>query len=379
MELETKIKLPPQYWLEIDLKAILFNIKNIKSLIGKNTSIIAVIKSNAYGHGILEVAKLLTPHVSYFAVAGLEEVIILRESGISIPILFLSNPLNEEDYELIFDYKITPTINNFYSLEKFDKLAGKYNSILSVHLKIDTGMGRMGINWEEKEEILNLLLKAQNLKLEAIYTHFSKAEDPQYTRLQMERFEEVVSYIKKFYRYNFKLHAANSCATLKFSSSWYDLVRIGLIIYGIYPEIGVRNRIELRQAMSFKTKLIEVKEVKKGDFIGYNCTYKTPSDTKIGIIPVGYSQGLPLSLSNKGFVLIRGKRIPIIGRISMDETILDLREIENPQIGEETVITGIQGEEEIRIEELAELSGTIPYEILCRFGKNKNKIYIKNV
>lgn len=376
MSIFIKERIEPRFWLEVDLRAIEANISNIKQLLGTNSAIIAVVKADAYGHGLLKVAETISSQVDLFAVSGLDEAVILREAGIANPILFLSNPVREEDLEIIYHYRIIPTINDITQILWLNSYAQRHNFKLVAHLKIDSGMGRLGIRSESYRDIGEKLLASRNLILDAIYTHFAKAEDPQYTREQIARFEQAVSYLKQITDYNFRLHAANSCATLKFSSIWYHWVRVGLIIYGIYPEPAVKNRISLTQAICLKTRLIAIKEIPAGSYIGYGCSYKTSSCTKIGIIPVGYAHGIPWTLSNKGAVLIRGKRVPIIGRISMDQIIINLKEIENPALGEEIVVVGRQEDEEIRVEEIAELAGTIPYEILCGIGNVRDKRYL---
>ncbi len=377
MEIQIRSRISPRSWIEIDLNAIRENALTLKSFLKSDVKIIAVVKSNAYEHGIVEVADVLKDLVTVFAVSGLEEACALRDSGIDNKIIFLSNPLNLEDVDFIMHKDIIPTINSIEILNLYEKKASQEGKSLNVHFKIDTGMSRLGIQWDNKEELVKSIQGAKHLNIQGCFTHFAHAEDIQYTRNQIERFESVVKFLRQ-YGYSFIQHAANSSAILRMPSVWYDSVRPGLMLYGIYPDLGVKNRIKLRQAISFKTKLMQVKEIKNGDYVGYCCTYKAPADMKIGIVPVGYSHGIPWSLSSKGFLLLQGKRVPILGRVSMDQIILDLRGIENPCIGDEVVITGKQIDDEIRIEELAELSNTIPYEILCNFGKVRDKIYLKD-
>ncbi|MDP8234263.1 MAG: alanine racemase [Candidatus Saelkia tenebricola] len=376
MEIEISNKISSRCWIEVDLDVIRENALSLRSFLKSDTGIIAVVKSNAYEHGINEVGAILSDIVDMFAVSSLQEAVVLREAGVENPVLFFSNPLNEDDLDLIFQYDILPVINDISFLEIFENKARQLGVRKAVDIKIDTGMSRLGIAWDEKSNLLNCLNKIEYLDIHGCFTHFAHAEDIQFTRLQSERFQDITNLLKDN-GYDFKCHAANSSTTLRMPSVWFDYVRPGLILYGIYPDLGVKNRISLKQAFSFKTRLMQVKDVKKGSFIGYCCTYKAPSDMKIGIIPVGYNQGIPWSFSNKGLVLLRGKRVPILGRVSMDQIIINLREIESPKIAEEVVITGIQGTEEIKIEELAELSNTIPYEIICGLGKVQNKIYLK--
>ena len=377
MQIEIKDRILPRCWLEIDLAAITENVRNLRAFLKSETGIIAVVKSNAYGHGIVEVAESIIDYVDTFAVSSLDEALFLRESGVSKPILFLSNPIGEEDLDFIFQNNITPAINGIEYLDVFEKKAKASETELDVHLNIDTGMSRLGVLYDGRHAFLNSLNKISALNIRGCFTHFAHAENIEYTRLQQGRFEKVSNMLKSS-GHNFKQHAANSSAALRMPSVWYDYVRPGLILYGIYPDAAVKNRISIKQAMSFKTKLIQVKNVKKGTYIGYCCTYKAPSDMAIGVVPVGYNQGIPWSFSNKGCMLLRGRRVSILGRVSMDQVVLDLREIENPGIGEEIVITGTQVQEELGIEELAELSNTIPYEIVCGFGKVKTKKFLKS-
>jgi len=377
MQIEIKEKIFPRCWLEINLDAIAENVRNLRAFLRSETGIIAVVKSNAYGHGIVEVAEEIIDYVDTFAVSSLDEALLLRESGINKPILFLSNPIGREDLDLIFQKNIIPAINGIEYLDIFGKNAKALETKIDVHLNIDTGMSRLGILYDEKHVLLNSLDTVSALNIRGCFTHFAYAEDVKYTRMQQERFEEVSNMLKSS-GYSFKQHAANSSATLRMPSVWYDYVRPGLILYGVYPDTAVKNRISIKQAMSFKTKLIQVKNVKKGTYVGYCCTYKAPSDMTIGVVPVGYNQGIPWSFSNKGCMLLRGRRVPILGRVSMDQTVLDLREIKNPGMGEEIVITGVQAQEGLGIEELAELSNTIPYEVVCGFGKVRTKIFLKS-
>jgi len=375
MQIEIRDSISSRYWLEIDLNILKSNILNLREFLKSEVGIIAVVKSNAYEHGIREVVESLENLVDIFAVSSLNEACEIRELGVDKPILFLSNPLGPEDINFIIEKSIIPVINDIEFLKSFQERALNIGIKIPVHIKFDTGMSRLGIDWRDNDKLIKALLKSNCIDVKGCFTHFAHAEDVEFTRLQSERFQEATGTLKS-YGYNFISHLANSSTTLRMPSLWFDFVRPGLILYGIYPDSGVKNRINIAQAMTFKTRLIATKKIKKGSFIGYCCTYKASSDMKIGIIPVGYNQGIPWSFSNRGMVLLRSKRVPILGRISMDQIVIDLREVEEAQIGDEVVITGKQGSEEIKIEELAELSGTIPYEVLCGLGKVKNRIYI---
>ncbi|MDP8216380.1 MAG: alanine racemase [Candidatus Kaelpia imicola] len=375
MQIDLRNRISSRCWLEIDLNILRSNLLNLRKFLKSEVGIIAVVKSDAYEHGIKEVVETLADLVDIFAVSSLNKAYEIKECGIDKPILFLSNPLGADDLNFIIEKDIIPVINSIEFLDSFQRRAVQAGIKIPVHIKIDTGMSRLGVGWEESNRLIKALLKASHLDVQGCFTHFAHAEDIDFTRLQAERFQHSRTLLKS-HGYNFISHAANSSATLRMPSLWYDFVRPGLILYGVYPDSGVKNRIRITQAMSFKTRLIEIKTVRRGSFIGYCCTYKASLDMKIGIIPVGYNQGIPWSSSNRGSVLLRSKRVPILGRISMDQIIVDLREVEEAQIGDEIVITGKQGTEEIRIEELAELSNTIPYEVLCSLGKAKDRVYL---
>ncbi len=375
MQIEVREKISSRCWLEIDLNAIKSNLSSLRELLKSEVGIIAVVKSNAYEHGIREVAGVLKKAVDIFAVSSLDEAYIIRELGIDKPILFLSNPLGEEDINFIIEEHITPVINGIEFLELFQKRALGMGIRIPVHIKFDTGMSRLGIDWRDSRKLTEALSHSGSIDVKGCFTHFAHAEDVDFTRLQSERFQDSITMLRS-YGHSFISHLANSSATLRMPSLWSDFVRPGLILYGVYPDYGLKNRIKLSQSISFKTRLIATKRVKSGSFIGYCCTYKAQSDMKIGIIPVGYNQGIPWSLSNRGLVLLRSKRVPILGRVSMDQIVVDLREVEEAEVGDQVVIVGRQGSEELRVEELAERSSTIPYEILCGLGKVKDRVYI---
>ncbi len=375
MRIDIRDRVSSRCWLEVDLKTIQSNALRLKKLLKSEVGIIAVIKSNAYEHGIEKVAEILEDIVDIFAVSSLDEAYEVKSIGVEKQILFLSNPLGAEDIDFIIEEGITPVVNDVGFLKSFQKKALNANVKIPVHIKFDTGMSRLGVDWRDSDKLIKVLSNSNHIDVKGCFTHFAHAEDVEFTRLQSERFQKATNVLKS-YGYNFISHLANSSTTLRMPSLWSDFVRPGLILYGVYPDSGVKNRIELSQAMTFKTRLIATKRVKEGSFVGYCCTYKIPSDMNIGIIPVGYNQGIPWSFSNKGMVLLRSKRVPILGRISMDQIVVDLREAKEAQIGDEVVITGKQGAEEIRIEELAELSNTIPYEVLCGLGKVKDRVYI---
>lgn len=362
-------------WAEIDLRAIEYNYKKVRSLVGKSVKIMVVVKANAYGHGTVEVAKVLESlGVDYLGVATTDEAMRLRDHGIKTPVLILGLVLPGE-LKAIIENDITLTLCSYDMLDEIKKIV-KNGHRAKVHIKIDTGMGRIGI-WHE--EALNFIKNAaheKNIMVEGIYTHFSTAgRDSFFTNYQIESFEKLVAQLEKF-DVNIPIkHAANSIATVDFKKSYLNLVRPGLIIYGMYPKYNFPKLIKLKPAMSFKTKVVFIKDTPPGRSISYGRTHVTQKYTRIATLPVGYADGYALGLSNKAEVLIKGRRAPVIGRITMDQTMIDIGHIKGVKIGDEVVLIGKQGRNEIRTEKLARLAGTIAYEFVCSISNRVPRVY----
>jgi len=369
-------------WVEINLDAIANNVKNIKKLIGKKKELMAVVKGNAYGHDILEIASVvLNNGATRLAVARLEEGIFLRKSGITVPILVLGLTLKQQ-VEPLVSYNITPTVSEYEMIEKLSDSAFKEDKIVKVHLKVDTGMGRIGI---PPNHVLNFIKKVKvlkNVEIEGIFTHFSVADekDKSYTEAQFKKFVEVLNILEKEgIRIPVK-HVGNSATLLDLPHMWLDMVRPGISLYGLYPSEDVQKTVKLTPAYSFKTRIVFLKELLQGKDIGYGRTYTTKKKrTVVASLPVGYADGYNRLLSNKGEVLVKGKRFPIIGRICMDQCIIDVTDLSQVKIGDEVVLWGKQGHEEITIEEIAGKIGTINYEIVHMPDKKRvPKLFIKN-
>ena len=369
-------------WVEINLDAIANNVKNIKKLIGKKKEVMAVVKGNAYGHDILEIASVvLNNGATRLAVARLEEGIFLRKSGINVPILVLGLTLKQQ-VEPLVSYNITPTVSEYEMIEKLSDSAFKEDKIVKVHLKVDTGMGRIGIS---PNHVLNFIKKVKvlkNVEIEGIFTHFSVADekDKSYTEAQFKKFVEVLNILEKEgIRIPVK-HVGNSATLLDLPHMWLDMVRPGISLYGLYPSEDVQKTVKLTPAYSFKTRIVFLKELLQGEDVGYGRTYTTKKKrTVVASLPVGYADGYNRLLSNKGEVLVKGKRFPIIGRICMDQCIIDVTDLSQVKIGDEVVLWGKQGHEEITIEEIAGKIGTINYEIVHMPDKKRvPKLFIKN-
>lgn len=368
-------------WLEINLDAIAHNVRTIKEIVGRNTQIIAVVKANAYGHGAVEVSQVaLENGVAILAVGVVEEGIILRKAGIKAPILICGLTL-EDQLEPLLSYNLTPTICDLQILEALSKVAGENGKTVGIHIKIDTGMGRLGISPPKTLNFVKKISKMRNIKIEGIFTHLAATneKDGIYTKMQFDEYKKALLELEKE-GINIPLkHIANSAAILNSSSMYLDAVRPGIILYGLFPSPKSERTVELKPAAEFKTKIIFLKKVSPGKSIGYGRTYITTKPTKVATLPVGYADGYSRLLSNKGEVLVRGERAPIIGRICMDLCMIDVTHIPQVQIGDEVVLWGRQGSEIIWAEEIAGKIGSIVYEVICMVDKERvPRVFIKD-
>ncbi len=370
--------LKPHYrptWAEIDLKAIEHNYKQVRRLVGKNTNIMVVVKANAYGHGIVEVSTVLKKlGVNYLGVATTDEAIRLREHDINTPILVLGSVLPDE-VKVLIENNITLTLCNEDLLAAIKREAA--NGIKAkVHIKIDTGMGRIGVWHEEALQFIKTIAQEKHITIEGIYTHFSSAgRDDFFTGYQIDAFEKVLTKLEGFDIRIPLRHAANSIATVDFKRSHLNLVRPGLIIYGMYPKHTFPKLIKLKPALSLRTKIVYIKETPPGRSISYGRTYVTQKHTKIATLPVGYADGYARNLSNKAEVLVRGRRAHIVGKVTMDQMMIDIGHIRGVRIGDEVTLIGKQGRDEIRPEKLARLAETIAYEFVCGISNRVPRVY----
>ena len=369
-------------WVEVNLDAIAQNVRNIKKLIGEKKELMAVVKGNAYGHDVLETSLVFLKNgVSRLAVARIEEGILLRKAGIAVPILVLGLTL-EQQVELLVSYNITPTVCKYETIEKLSKFAVKEEKTVKVHIKVDTGMGRIGIFPNHVLDFVKKVKVLKNIEIEGIFTHFSVADEKNkaYTEAQFKKFMEVLNILEKE---GIKIpvkHVGNSATLLDFPHMWLDLLRPGISIYGLYPSREVQKTVKLIPAHTFKTRIIFLKELPAGECISYGRTYNTQQKrTVVASLPVGYADGYNRLLSNQGEVLVRGKRVPIIGRVCMDQTMIDATNLPQVEIGDEVVLWGRQGQEEITVEEIADKIKTINYEVVHMPDKKRvPKLFIKN-
>ncbi len=364
-------------WVEVDLENIKFNLNQVKKNIPEDTKIMAVVKADAYGHGVIPVAKAaLEGGADRLAVALPEEGKELRENDFKLPIQILGEVLPNQ-IPILVENDLIPTISKLDTVQKLNELAEKKDIIKKVHVKIDTGMGRIGVFPDDAINFIKKVDSYDNIDIEGIMTHFAKAdeEDKSYTYKQWERFQSVIDKLKEI---DIKIpikQAANSATIIDLPEFSLNMVRPGIMMYGLRPSHEVDESFKLKPALSWKAKIVYLKEVPSGTGISYGTTYVTKRKAKIATIPMGYADGFSRLLSNKGEVLINGKRAPIRGRVCMDQFMVDVTDIDNVNIGDELVLIGKQGNDELTATEMADLIGTINYEITCDITKRVPRVY----
>ncbi len=367
--------------IEIDLSAIAHNAAEIKRRIGK-TKLLAVVKADAYGHGLVPVAEAaLKGGADFLGVAGLEEALALREAGIESPILSLSTILPQEADDAV-RHDIRVTVCSLPLLKALDQAAGKQGKKAVVHLKVDTGMGRLGVSPEQAVDFVREARASQNVFVEGIFTHFPSADEEgegsDFTRKQVETFLEIIRRLEDEGMRPPLRHAANSAATIAHPQSRLDMVRCGLLLYGIWPLPHQKPSWNLRPAMRVVSQVLLVKELPPGHPVSYGRTFVTQRPTKIAVVPIGYHDGYDSRLSNRAQALVRGKRAPVIGRVCMDLLMLDVSEIGEVREGDEVVLLGAQGEERITVEEIASWMQTVPHEFISRIGGRMRRVYVSS-
>lgn len=376
---------------EISLSAIGQNLQAIRKIVGKRP-VIAVVKADAYGHGAVEVSKrLLKEGISCFAVAYINEAVELRDAGISVPIIVL---FDTEDVKSMFDFNLTPVIYDMHNAASLSKEAKKRKISLKVHVKVDTGMGRMGLHGNHILAELMKIADMQGLEITGLLSHFSEADlaDRTYAKIQLQRFNAIKEKISEKLKRKIFSHIANSAAILSFKEAHLDAVRPGLMLYGYSPfnqkensppaiakagKTGVCADLKLSPAMSIKTRILCIRNVPSGTPISYGRTFITKRPSRIGVIPLGYADGYNRLFSNNAEVLVNGNRAPVAGRVCMDLTMIDLTDVKGAKEKDEVVIIGRQGNASIKAEELASRSNTISYEILTTLGSRSKRTYVE--
>jgi alanine racemase len=359
----------------IDLGAIAYNIAEMRKKIGDKRNLMAVVKADGYGHGAVEVSRTaLGSGADWLGVALPEEGQQLREAGIEAPILVVGLIQPEEAYKVVKS-ELAQAVASFELLEALDYEANKNSTKISVHVKIDTGMGRIGIKPEETVSFVRKVQSFNNLHLEGVFSHFSSADekDKTFSKRQLRLFNQVINELHAAGIEVPKKHIANSAAILDLPESYYDMVRPGIMIYGLYPSREVSHSIELKPAMTFKTKIAAVKVVPPGTPISYGRTFITKKKTTVATLPVGYADGYSRLLSNRAEVLIKGRRVPVIGTVCMDMCMVDVSSMEDVRPGDEVTLFG----GDLPVDEIAAKIGTINYEVVCAVSKRVPRIYVQ--
>ena len=355
-------------WAEINRSAFRHNAKVVRERIGK-AEMLAVVKANAYGHGLMGVAEALADHIQLFGVANLEEAIALRQQ-FHLPVIILGPSLREE-IPTIVERNFIPTISTFDEAQAFDRI-GK----TSINFKVDTGMGRMGAVENEAVEIFKRVAALPKIDIHSISTHLPVSDvDPDYTKGQLVRFRKIVKQLRAAVPSGYKAHVLQSAGTLGFNETVDEIVRAGIVLYGISPLPEFQKL--LQPAMTWKTRIGLVRDVPKGASISYGRTFVTPKPLRVATLTAGYADGYPRHLSNvNAEMLVRGKRCPLLGRVTMDLMVLDISHLPDVDVGEEVVLMGRQGDAEIPCAELADKAGTITWEITTRIGQRVKRVFV---
>ena len=364
----------------VALDAIRSNFRAISGFLAASTTargpaIIAVVKANAYGHGAAQVGLALEAEgAAMLACADIEEGIALRQAGVCAPILVFG-ALSVSDLEGIVEHQLTPTISTPSAARALQATAGKHGVRMRCHLKIDTGMNRLGFRHDNVRVTLPEVTASPNLEIAAVYTHFATADNPDHPAfaLQRERFEEVLQLLPSIGITTPLRHAANSAALLRDERVWYDFVRPGLMLYGIVPP-PLAATLSLRPALSLRSRIVAVKGIRPGEGSGYGLRNAADRPATLAVVPAGYADGLDLRLAGRGYMLVRGRRAPVVGSVCMDMTTIDVTGMDVAP-GDKVVLVGDQGEDSIGVREIAASIGTIPYELLCRLGSRIERVY----
>ena len=352
-------------YIEVDVEALRSNFQAIRKHVAP-AKVMASIKANGYGHGLVSVARILQDEgVDSLGVAYVEEAIELRQAGVSIPILVFGGLL-EDQVDLYVQYGLDVTASSVFKLEQIDASAKRLGKRARVHLKIDTGLERLGVHHYSAQALFDAALRVRGCEVVGVFSHFARVgrNDLSLARVQLERFLECLRYFEERVQETFLRHIANSAGVLAFPESHLDMVRPGLSLYGVYPDRELRGVLPLKPTLSLKSRVVFFKVVKQGAGVSYDHTWHAPHDTRVITIPIGYGDGYLRSLSNRGSVLVRGKRCPIIGKVCMDQMMVDISPSGEAYNGDEVVLIGQQGSEVITVEDVAAAIDTTPHEIL---------------
>ncbi len=368
--------MPVSTWVEVDLDRFAANLRAIREGLGGACEVLLVAKADAYGHGAREMAAAAEREgVAQFGVATLHEGLQLRLAGCTLPIVALS-PLLEAEIDEAVAHGVDPTVVDDAFARALSEAARRAQRAVRFHVEVDTGMGRIGVREEHAEAFLERVAGLPGLRLASVYTHFpdADAEDLSFARGQMERYRALVGRLGERGLAPPRAHAANSAAVVNLPEARFDLVRVGLIAYGVHPPRDAA-RLPLAPVMSLRSRLVQVRELPAGASVSYARTFVTRRPSRIGVVPVGYGHGYSWLMSNRGEMLVRGRRVPIVGRVTMDLTMVDLTDLPSVGVGEEVVLFGEQDGATLTVEEVAAWSETLPYEVMCTIGKRVARLY----
>ncbi|MDR3316063.1 MAG: alanine racemase [Coriobacteriales bacterium] len=372
-------------WLEIDCEAIRFNLKKFRKHLGPDPRIMAVVKADGYGHGAIEVARVaLATGATMLGVSNVTEGIELRRAGIAAPILVLAQP-PATAIPLILKHQLIVTLYDMDFALALGETADAQGKAAPYHLKVDTGMNRIGVHYSDAGDFLHTVSFHRGLELQGVFTHFATADEREIFEFkkQYEHFAQAIENIRYMGISPGIIHAANTAAAIRFKQVHFDMVRIGIGMYGLHPSDLTKEAFELHPAMSVHTRVNCIKGVPVGEGVSYGYTYRSPGSVLIGTLPIGYGDGLARVLSNHMEVLIRGRRLPQVGRICMDMTMFEINQRSsklNPraevELGDEAIIIGTSGNQTISLDDMARALGTINYELACRFALRLERVYL---
>jgi alanine racemase len=363
-------------WAEVNLTRLSRNLAAIRQKVAP-AKVMLVVKANAYGHGLAEVVTAIAPQADCVGVAVLEEGILLRELGVTAPIIVLGGIWSDQIPQYL-QHNLTLTASSVERLEQIDAAAGQMGVKAKVHLKIDTGMERIGVHYYSAETLQEATQKCcKYVEVEGIYSHFANSDfaDLTHARLQLERFNEVLRFYEKHSLPMPVRHMANSAAVLQLPESYFDMVRPGILLYGVYPSPEVTRTVDVQPALAWKSRVVYFKVVKPGHPVSYGSTWESDHQIRIVTVPVGYGDGYFRSMSNRAQIILRGKKYPQVGRICMDQLMVNI-EWDSAYNGDEVVLLGESGGEKITAEDLADWAGTIPYEILTNINTRVPRVYV---
>lgn len=369
--------MPVSTWVEVDLDRFAANLRAVRALGGPRRDLLLVVKADAYGHGAVEIAEAAAAEgVAQLGVATLHEGIQLRQAGSRLPIIVLSPLLPGEIAEAVA-HQLDPTVCDLAFARGLSDAAVAASRPQRIHVEVDTGMGRIGVREDDADDFIARVTALPGLRLASVFTHFPDAdgEDLGFSRDQVRRFDELLERLARRGIRPPRVHAANSAGTVNLPESHYDWLRVGLLAYGHLPPRS-RAHAAVEPVMSFKSRLVQVRDLPAGVPVSYARSFVTSRPTRSGVVAVGYGHGYSWLLSNRGRMLVRGRRLPILGRVTMDLTMVDLTDVPEAAVGDEVVLFGEQGDAALPLEEVAAGSETLPYEIMCTIGKRVTRIYV---